>query len=125
MRGFLYVMTNQSMPQVVKIGFSTKDPAIRADDLSGTSVPTPFTVHYDVLIDDPYSLEQVIHNRLREEGFGAGKEFFSISADAAVSKIRAYIAEAGLAVLYESTKTSYCSSCSTWSTGGCAAAKIQ
>jgi len=32
-RGWVYVMTNKSMPGLVKIGYSTKDPSARADEL--------------------------------------------------------------------------------------------
>lgn len=115
MRGFVYVMTNPAMPGVVKIGFSTKDPSVRASDLSGTSVPQPFSVYYDVLVADPFSIEQLLHSRLREVGSGAGKEFFSLHADAAVAAIRTQLADLNLVPLHESRTTYHCKQCKGWS----------
>jgi hypothetical protein len=46
--GFVYVLINPSLPSYVKIGKTTKDPSIRAAELSSaTGVPTPFYVAYE------------------------------------------------------------------------------
>ena len=84
-RGWVYVITNKSMPGLVKIGYSTKDPELRATEL-GTGSPLPYCVEYDVLVEDPQSIEQRLHaifaNR-RE-----GKEWFRCDVGDAVSEIR-------------------------------------
>ncbi|WP_295427803.1 GIY-YIG nuclease family protein [uncultured Thiodictyon sp.] len=33
MKGFVYVMSNKAMPGLVKIGYSTKHPELRAEEL--------------------------------------------------------------------------------------------
>ena len=52
---WVYVLTNDVMPGLVKIGYTMKDLAIRADDLSSeTGVPIPYVVNYKALVIGPY-----------------------------------------------------------------------
>ena len=45
--GWVYVLTNEAMPGIVKVGHTMNDPVIRAETLSGdTGVPLPFDVAY-------------------------------------------------------------------------------
>lgn len=55
--GWVYVLANEAMPGLVKIGFSTKDPIIRAQHLykdpkigALAGVPMPFFVAYKALV---------------------------------------------------------------------------
>ena len=83
--GFVYVLTNVSMPGLVKLGFTTQSPPSRAKELSNaTSVPTPFSVACYWRVKDPYVLEQMIGADLKESN--AGKEFYRLSPEH-VSKI--------------------------------------
>ena len=53
MKGFVYVLSNASMPGLIKVGMTTKVPDGRAKELSSdTSTPTPFIVEYYALFDD-------------------------------------------------------------------------
>jgi len=63
-RGWVYVITNKSMPGLVKIGYSMKDPELRTTEL-GTGSPHPYTVEYDVLVEKPQSIEQQLHTILQ------------------------------------------------------------
>ena len=65
------------MAGVVKIGFTTKQPDHRAQELSNTSVPTAFVVEYAVEVRDPERVERSVHRAL--SSCRAGKEFFSVS----------------------------------------------
>jgi hypothetical protein len=48
--GFVYVLRNRTMPDLVKIGFATSLAEDRAKDLSKhTGVPLPFQVAFSVL----------------------------------------------------------------------------
>ena len=64
-RGWIYVMTNKSMPGLVKIGFSTKDPTLRAGKL-GTGSPGKYEIVYDVLVYEPQSIEQRVHKEVAQ-----------------------------------------------------------
>ena len=89
-RGWVYVLSNKAMPGLVKIGFSTKDPSLRAEELNGTSLPHPFTLEYDVLVINPYELEQKIHDHIGE--FREAKEFFKLTVSDAVAAVRKVLA---------------------------------
>jgi hypothetical protein len=88
LRGWVYVITNKSMPGLIKIGFSTKDPLARAEEL-GTGSPHPYQVEYDILVDDPQSIEQRLHQIFSHKR--EGKEWFRCSISEAVNKIRAEV----------------------------------
>lgn len=75
LRGWIYAMTNQSMPGLVKVGFTLKDPWQRAAELHDTGVPTPFEVALEMLVYDPEEVERRLHDRLVVHRHA--KEFFS------------------------------------------------
>jgi hypothetical protein len=85
-RGWVYVLSNKAMPDIVKIGYSTKEATLRADELEGTGLPHPFVVEYNALVVDPRDVEQQVHKRLRE--YREGKEFFRIAVSQAIECIR-------------------------------------
>ena len=65
MKGWVYIISNPAMPGLVKVGHSTKDPELRARELNNTGTPHPYTVEYEMLIEDPFRVEQQTHNALR------------------------------------------------------------
>ena len=95
LRGWVYVMSNKAMPNLIKVGFSTKDPELRANELGkgNTGVPHPYNVIYDVLVQDPYQIEQQVHSKLSDKN--EAKEWFRCSAIEAIKAIRE-VAGAGL-----------------------------
>lgn len=86
MRGWVYIITNRSLVGLLKVGFSSKDPVIRAKELDGTGLPHPYKVEYAVLIESAHKLERVVHKKL--QGFHDGKEWFSCSIPYAIKTIR-------------------------------------
>jgi len=92
-RGWVYVMTNKSMPGLVKIGYSTKDPTTRAGKL-GTGSPSKYEVVYDVLVDDPQLYEQRVHKILAHKR--EGKEWFRCGISEAVSEIRTVVGKGAI-----------------------------
>lgn len=88
MKGWVYVLSNSAMPGIVKIGYSSKDPEIRARKLGEpTGVPGPFTIECSILVDNPYGLEQRIHSHLKGIR-NIGTEFFKCSPDEAITVIK-------------------------------------
>lgn len=86
MRGWVYIIANKSLPNLLKIGFSTKDPIIRAQEFNGTGIPYDFQVLYDAIVINPREVEQRVHKHLainREN-----KEWFRIDLENAISAIR-------------------------------------
>jgi hypothetical protein len=52
MEGYVYVLINPAFPDLVKIGRTTKDPKIRAAELSATGTPDKFVVAHQILVKD-------------------------------------------------------------------------
>ena len=90
MRGWVYVLTNKSFQGLVKIGFSTKDPELRAEELTGTGHPHPFFVAYEALIENPRDVEQAVHAELKSDR--EAKEFFQVTVELAVRTIHKVLA---------------------------------
>lgn len=86
-RGWVYVIVNPAMPGLVKIGYSMKDPDLRAVELGHTGVPHPYTVVFDALVEEPRDLEQDVHKKLHDRR--EGKEWFRCSETDAISTIKA------------------------------------
>ncbi|MEN9896864.1 MAG: hypothetical protein RLZZ66_513 [Pseudomonadota bacterium] len=89
------------MPDLVKIGFSTKDPDIRAAEFNNTGNPYPYTVKYQTWVNEPKNIEKSVHKILKDRGFHENKEWFNCSFEIAVSAIRE---TAGNDIIHESVK---------------------
>lgn len=86
MRGWVYVIRNKAIIGLVKIGFTTKDPILRAKEFNGTGVPFDFEVVFDALVDSPRDVEQSVHKSLAI--YREGKEWFRCEVEVAVNQIR-------------------------------------
>jgi hypothetical protein len=90
-RGWVYVITNKSMPGLIKVGFSLKDPNLRAGELNNTGTPHPYVVEYEVFVYGPFEIEQRVHKELKD--FSEAKEWFRCSVGEAKSAIRRIIGD--------------------------------
>ena len=85
-RGWVYVIVNKAMPGLVKVGFSTKDPVLRARELDNTGAPHEYEVLYDALVEQPRDVEASVHTLLHVHR--EGREWFRCRADDAVRAIQ-------------------------------------
>lgn len=85
MKGWVYIISNKAMPNLIKVGFSTKDPKGRALEL-GTGSPYGYVVEYEVLVENPAAIEKKVHQTLAF--VQAGKEWFSCSIEIAIKAIK-------------------------------------
>lgn len=74
------------MPGLIRVGYSSKDPELRAKELNNTGSPYSYIVEYDMLIDEPFQIEQRVHKLLAAKR--KGKEWFECSAEEAVGAIQ-------------------------------------
>jgi hypothetical protein len=95
-KGFIYIAVNNSMPGLIKIGRSSRIPKKRMDELSNTSVPTPFCCVYSALVEDSVYSEKKLHSIFNDDRVNNNREFFSISPETAISKI-----QSSLDILFE------------------------
>ena len=73
--GFIYILDNEIMPNLYKVGFTARNPDRRAEEISSKSgLPKPFLVKKYWRTNDTYIVEQRIHEKLSD--FSEGKEFF-------------------------------------------------
>ena len=83
--GFVYILTNDYMPDVYKVGCTERSPHERAAELSrSTGVPYPFEVLCYMEIADFQREEKRIHDWLASYRISAQREFFHIGVDCAV-----------------------------------------
>jgi hypothetical protein len=83
MKGWVYIISNQAMPGLVKVGHTLKDPELRAAELFHTGTPYSYVVEYEVLIEEPSKMERRAHQFLANKR--EGKEWFRCSAEEAVA----------------------------------------
>lgn len=81
MGGFIYVMTNQSVPDGVKIGMTTKHPAQRARELYTTGVPFPFKVAFAMWVESPSEVEKATHEHFSQYRMSDAREFFGVGVE--------------------------------------------
>ena len=93
--GWVYILTNEAMPGLVKIGYKMKDPAIRAEDLykdpkagALAGVPMPFVVVYKALVVSHRQIEQEVHSKLGSKRLNDEREFFKCEPFEAIRCIR-------------------------------------
>jgi hypothetical protein len=92
--GTLYILVNASMPNLVKIGKTTKSAVERAKELSsGTGVATPFHVAYELAVSDCDVAERLLHERLASHRISSDREFFAIDVREAIERLRQLGAE--------------------------------
>ena len=80
--GYVYAMTNEAMPGLVKIGMTCDHPEERAKELSSaTGVPFPFKVEVCKKVFNPKEKEAAMHDLLSALGFRVNerREFFNCS----------------------------------------------
>jgi len=85
MNGYVYILSNESLPGLIKIGITNRDPFARAAELRTTGVPTPFVVVAALLVTDPAGTEARLHQTLSADRVDQGREFFRTPIPTAVS----------------------------------------
>jgi len=81
MTNIIYILTNQSMPDVVKIGI-TDNLARRMRELDRTGTPLPFECYHAVEINDKSKInfiEKKIHESFDDKRIRQNREFFSVT----------------------------------------------
>ena len=87
--GYIYILTNESMPGMVKIGRTERQPETRSKELHTTGVPQPFKLEYFVFVEDCHTAEYQIHSLLEKKGLRNSKnrEFFNMEVNEAIEII--------------------------------------
>lgn len=90
---WVYVLSNPTMPGLLKIGSTSKSPVERAKEISrGTGVPMPYDVIYAFRCFNALRLELELHKYFKQYRTNNQKEFFRMDLD----EVKAGINERGI-----------------------------
>ena len=89
--GYIYVLENEKVPGLVKIGFTCSLPEERCKDLnSATGVPGKWAIFDQFFVcRDVQVVERHIHTELTRHN--VGKEFFKMSPETATAQVRKFV----------------------------------
>jgi T5orf172 domain len=90
---YLYILSNPSMPGLIKIGKTTTSPNQRMSELHSTGVPTPFVLELSVEVHDCHASERATHSALAKYRVANNREFFRTSVKAALEAMLPVIGE--------------------------------
>lgn len=99
MKGWIYVISNRAMPGLVKVGYSKNDPELRAKELNHTGSPHPYLVEYELLIDEPFNVEQRAHKILSSKR--EAKEWFRCTSEEAIAAIKQVAGSSSITETYK------------------------
>lgn len=77
LNGWIYCLSNPSIPNLYKIGMTKKTPESRAKELYKTGLPEPFVIEFAKNVNEPMEKEKSIHKLLKNERHNSSREFFS------------------------------------------------
>jgi T5orf172 domain len=79
----VYVLTNEAMPGLIKIGCTNVDLAARIKQLYSTGVPLPFELFYACEVKDGPSVEGKLHDAFGDHRISKSREFFRLAPERA------------------------------------------
>ncbi len=89
MAEIVYILTNEAMPGIVKVGRTQGDLATRIKDLSrSTSVPLPFELFYACEVQSSTFVESQLHDAFGDHRVSRNREFFRIAPERVQAALR-------------------------------------
>lgn len=79
--GYVYIISNKSMPGIFKVGKTKKHISIRLNDLKSTGVPDDFNIEMIIKSSNEDLLEKTIHKTLSSYRVNKRREFFKIERE--------------------------------------------
>ena len=81
--GWLYCLSNPSMPGLLKIGQTKNEPKLRAEQLHTTGVPLPFKIEFAKRVNEYTKKEKILLSLLEQysERVNPKREFFKITKE--------------------------------------------
>ena len=92
MSNIVYVLTNPSIPDIVKIGMTT-DLTTRMRSLYNSSVPVPFECYFACTVNDMGFVEKQLHDGFDDFRVNPRREFFRIDPERVVSILKMVMIE--------------------------------
>jgi len=99
----VYILTNPSIPGLLKIGYTSGTAKVRAAEISrGTGVAAPYGVLWSIectSVETAYALEQFAHQNLSQHRYNRAREFFTCSSAVAIEVIQKHAHQTGVALV--------------------------
>jgi len=89
-RGIVYVLTNDAMPGLIKIGITETDIEQRMRSLDTTGIPLPFRCHYAIEVSEYEKIERGLHDAFSDHRVRDNREFFKLSPERAVAILKLF-----------------------------------
>jgi branched-subunit amino acid transport protein len=78
--GFVYVLSNEAMPGIVKIGMTARNPEVRLREINSATGVLPFELEAVIVSRNAKWTEREVHERLAACRVSKSREFFRIDA---------------------------------------------
>ncbi len=86
--GKVYILTNDFMQGIVKIGYTTQSIEERLKELDKTGVPWPFKCHFAIETERYKEIESLLHDAFSDYRIRDNREFFKIAPERVVAALR-------------------------------------
>jgi hypothetical protein len=84
----VYLLTNEAMPGLVKVGRTNADLAGRIRQLFSTGVPLPFELFYATEVADGAFVERQLHDAFGDHRVSRNREFFRIAPERILAALK-------------------------------------
>ena len=84
----IYILTNESMPEYIKIGFTHGSVEGRIKQLDRTGVPLPFEIHYAANVENAEKEEKWLHSIFADRRARDNREFFKMNPEYAALALK-------------------------------------
>ena len=88
MSNIIYILVNESIPDLVKIGRTNGSIERRVKELDNTSVPLPFQCFYAAEVNDAVLVESRMHKIFSDKRLRGNREFFRLDPNQVVQAIK-------------------------------------
>ena len=85
--GYVYILENEYMPEVYKIGRTARKVDERMDELFTSGLPTPFKLVFSAYVKDSVFVEKQLHKVFAKQRINKDREFFKVSPKAVIGEI--------------------------------------
>ena len=80
--GYIYAFSNQSMPDLLKLGTTSRTPEIRLGEANASDTwrpPTPYKIEFAKKVSNAKNKEKILHTLLADKRINPQREFFRVS----------------------------------------------
>lgn len=88
MNEIIYILINEAMPNLIKVGYTKNSLEERLKQLDRTNLPLPFEVYYACEVENASEDEKWLHSIFSDKRVRAGREFFKMDPERVVIALK-------------------------------------